>query len=666
MISEAAACGCPVVLVITDYIKQFNISALDTVVQVSENDIDIHHIPTLDKAKIDKYFKTTFIESLESIQQFIKITQAAAETYTEKSKEPARMLERGISAFQADDFEQAIPIFSELLDKLPENPLPPAYLSFICARQGLAREAADFIEKSVQIAPDRVDLKAALGESFLKAGQPDLAAGYLNDVVMNRPDLLAAYPALAQSLHLTRQSEMAVSLLQSAASVPSSAQANIQSVLLEILAQQGDIEKFTDASLRFSRGLADNLLAARNLSRFEFSGERLLDTLGRIQAQVAETMDASSFPNALPQAETECAEPTPRSADAPLKIAFLVGDFAREQRLGRLAALLRYLPPEKFMTLLLVHDLQCTHNDYAHFCLLLADQHLFTYDMGDAVAQGKIEAAAPDILIDLDAYGPEERLAVFLNARVKHKFLWGETPMPPLSPDCKALTGARLAESSALPCVALPEMGECCDFPEISIAARTRADAHPALGCLTPAIRISREGWQLFAEALKLHPDSPFLINLRDLGEAAQDFIGAQLTRAGVAAERLRFVHAHTAEDFCRLWQEIDLGLAPPVDAGGLALPTCLWMGKPYLTLASPLPWARRPAALLEAVGATEWIAETPEDYIERARQIPLAPNPAFRARIEAIGLNNPLAFAQGFAASITAMLRDDALTSFS
>jgi hypothetical protein len=79
-------------------------------------------------------------------------------------------------------------------------------------------------------------------------------------------------------------------------------------------------------------------------------------------------------------------------------------------------------------------------------------------------------------------------------------------------------------------------------------------------------------------------------------------------------------------------------------------------MGRPYLALASPLPWSRRPAALLELVGAEEWISQTPEDYIERARKLPPAPNPDFRARMKAAGLDDPILFAQGFAAAMSAL----------
>ncbi|MDR1227766.1 MAG: hypothetical protein LBK55_01910 [Azoarcus sp.] len=647
---EALSCGCPVVLVMTDYLRQFDPSQWELKLpMLSEAEIATadFSVPPVDMDAWNAYLDNIERDAAGHIALFIEITQAAAKAYTEKNRDPTQMLERGIAAFQAEYFDQASMIFSNLLETQTQNPLLPAYLAFIAARQGFVQEAHDFIEKSSRIAPDRADLKAALGEAFLQSGRPDLACHYLEDAIASQPGLLAAYPSLAQGLYLTHQSGAAVSLLQSAASIPSPMQAGIQGNLLGFLEQRGDVAEFADCCLKFSQSLADDLLAVHSLSRFESSGERLLETLGRIQMQLADGIaPGRDRPEPAP---VSGASPTGR----PLKIAFMVGDFARERNLGRLAALLRFRPPGSFTSLLLTGDPQYGDNDYARLCSLLAEQTLSIHGMEDAKAQEEIQRAAPDILIDLDAYGPAERLAVFLRAEVKHKLLWGEAPMPPLSPDCRVLAGDRLTTHSVLPCVALPEMGEYCDFPELPIATETRSTAHPALGCLTPAMRVGREGWQLFAEILAIRPECQLLVNLGDLGEAAQDAICTRFAHAGIAAERLRFVHAHTPEDLCRFWREADLGLAPPVDAGDLALPACLWMGKPYLSLASPLPWARRPAALLEMAGAAEWIAETPEAYVEYARRAAPKPEPAFRARMKAAGLNDPIAFARDFAASM-------------
>ncbi|MDR1849835.1 MAG: methyltransferase domain-containing protein [Zoogloeaceae bacterium] len=153
---------------------------------------------------------------------------------------PLAPLEQGIWAFNDNDYENAVEYLSVAMTEEPENPLPTAYLAFICAQQGFVREARDFIEHAVKLAPDRADLIAALGEMFLKGNHPAAAAEYLREALHIQPDLFAAYPALAQSLHLTGQSAEAITLLQTASMLPSDARANIQETLMQIRAECGD------------------------------------------------------------------------------------------------------------------------------------------------------------------------------------------------------------------------------------------------------------------------------------------------------------------------------------------------------------------------------------------------------------------------------------------
>ncbi len=578
--------------------------------------------------------------------QGVKVLNAVAWRDTE------RIFTAGMKAFQAHDEENALAAFSGLLDKEPENPLPLAYLAFLCARENRAGEAAAYIERAAGLAPERADFKAALGETFLKYKQLEQAEHYLREALGMQPDLWTAYPALAQTLHLTRRDEEAVALLRVAAGMPSQVQDLIRGLLAEILLQRGDIAEAAQTFLRFSRGIHDDLSAVRLLARSEASGEQCIDALGRIQLQLAESgvrMDGSDEEAAVFPAKA-----------GPLRIAFVVSDAAREEELGRLPALLRFLPPEEFMTFLILNDAQSAQNDCVNICALLADQVIVIDEDDDDAALAKIHAGIPDILLDLDAYGPAERLAVFLRAKAPGNLLWGEAPLPPLSPDCQTLTGARLGADAMFPCMVLPEMGECYDLPELPLLGpgiRTDTAMGPfVFGCLTPAMRVGREAWDLFAEVLKARPDSVLLINLEDADEAARAFIVSCFAQAGVAAERLRFVHARTAEDLCCLWQEVSLGLAPATGVGGLALPACLWMGRPYLSLASFLPWSRRPSALLETLGLEAWIAETPEAYIALSQHIPPMPDPAIRARMKALRLNDPAAFARDFAAAIKGM----------
>ncbi len=646
IVAEAYACGCPTVLVETDYLKQFDLTRLG-MSTVRESEIDFSCIPSIPGDLKDAIEADKALSRL-TIERFIEKTQAASHAYAAYASEPEQRLQKAVNAFHANDLATATEIFSFLLDELPGNPLPSAYLAFICAAQGLEQEAADFIGKALEFAPERADLKAGLGESFLKAGRPELAAEYLHEAIAAQPGLLAAYPALAQSLHLTQRSETAVALLKGAAAMSPEALPNVRATLLEILAEQGNIAEFSNVCLRYSGGLADDLLAVRCLAHFEKSGERMVEALTGIQAQLAHLFG---------DAEMDCENARP--SDRPLKIAFMLSDFSREQQLGQLAALLRYLPAEQFITVLIVNAPDLGNDDAVQDCLLMVDKTLLIHGQNDFVVLENINAYALDVLVDLDSYDPAERLSLFVQARAGLKLLWGEAPMPPLAPNCMPLRGIRVADDDMLPGIALPEMGEYYALPDIPIVARERSAAGTVFGCLTPAIRIGPDGWRLFAGVLLAVPDSCLVINLKDLGDSAREFIGRQFENAGVAATRLRFVHARTAEELCRHWENVQIGLAPPVDAGDLALPACLWMGKPYIALAAGLPWSHRPAALLQCAGAAAWIADTPENYVALAGQTPPAPDAAFRQRMQSAHLHDPVAFAQGFAASIAAAMQD-------
>lgn len=643
--SEALACGCQVVYVDTPYLKIANLPETSTPIRISESLIGkMDFIPEVDKVAVDHFFAEMDQGAWLQLENFTQKTQAAAANQLEYQRTPDWKLQTAVAAFHAGNHEGAMSGLAPLLEEQPNNPLPPAYLSFICATQGLAQEAQQFMEKAMELAPGRADFQAALGESFLKTGEIELALGYLQEAIHLQPDMLSAYPALARSLHLTHQSDVAISLLKSTANMPSNAQANIQTTLLEILAEQGNIAEFSLACLRYSKGIADDLLAVRCLARFDASGERLVEALGAAQARLAHLLS-----------DENQAAPLPIGGNPPWKIVFLSSDFAREEQQGRLWALLNHLPPEQFNTTLIINDPLAGPRHLAQASTLIVDHTLVIHDLDDAKALDLINTVSPDIFIDMDSYGPNDRLSLFVQVRAGIKLLWGEAPMPALAPNCFPLQGEAVADQDMLPGVILPGLGEYCELPDLPIKP---ASITLTLGCLTPAIRIGPEGWHLFAEVLRANPESQLLLNLKDLGDCAQDYITRQFEQAGVAATRLQFVHAHTPEELCHYWQEVHLGLAPPVDAGDQALTTCLWMGRPFVALAASLPWSHRPAALLHCAGASAWIADSASRYVELASRLPKAPDPSLRARLRAAGLDDPAAFARGFAATMADLMQ--------
>ncbi|GHU08864.1 hypothetical protein AGMMS50225_08320 [Betaproteobacteria bacterium] len=129
---------------------------------------------------------------------------------------PHSIVERGIRHFEREEIQQALACLSAAVEQRSGDPRAYAYLAFICAKQGLEREAADFITRALELDPAQQAWQAALGESFLKAGNAAAAARHLQLAVDARPDMYAAYPALAESYRRLNDYERALRLLEQA------------------------------------------------------------------------------------------------------------------------------------------------------------------------------------------------------------------------------------------------------------------------------------------------------------------------------------------------------------------------------------------------------------------------------------------------------------------
>ncbi|MDR3054347.1 MAG: hypothetical protein LBU53_02950 [Zoogloeaceae bacterium] len=616
-ITLAMLCECPVVIlrhpdyaqygytpeVIARYPENGKVFALSDAVEEIESTRE--YLPKIRQALINK----TKQFRQRQLPLFIQKTQAAASNAVAGQHIPSRayflawktvriLLGKAQRALNDNDVDTARALLETALQTDPNEPLVHVALALVAAHTDHMDTAKDFIFSALK----------------LSSGNPSF---------------------------LARNNE-AVALLQKLARHPSDTQTNLYALLVNILAERGDITGFVDYFRNFPTTLGNLLLTVKTLAHYEESGEQLQATLKKIRTELA-----------LPVIGN--AAPLPLTLPRKIKIVFMAGNFAREKSLGRLLPLLQYLPSEQFSTCLV----SCTpqNHDYLNLCAASAHKFLAIHQDDDQTAIKRIQAFQADIMIDLDTYDPMERLPVFASLAVPHKLHWGETPLPPLMPDTQILTGACLDVQNILPTTSLlllPEMGEFYALPDIPLAANAPLHATGAtvFGCLTPTIRIGQNGWSLFAEVLQHNPQSRLILNLEDLGEAAEVFIQDQFAHAGIATERLTFVRASTTTELCGHWRAIDLGLAAPVDSGDMALPTCLWMGRPYLALGIPLlPWSQRPIALLKTAGATGWVAKTRDDYIKLACKPVPAPNPDFRARLQA--LTDPVRFAEGFAATL-------------
>jgi predicted O-linked N-acetylglucosamine transferase (SPINDLY family) len=84
-------------------------------------------------------------------------------------------------------------------------------------------------------------------------------------------------------------------------------------------------------------------------------------------------------------------------------------------------------------------------------------------------------------------------------------------------------------------------------------------------------------------------------------------------------AQQLVFIGMTSSAEHKALYRAVDLNLDPWPQTGGVSACDALHMGVPAVTLIGPRIIQRTTASLLTTLGLTEFIAETPDQYIDTA-----------------------------------------------
>jgi protein O-GlcNAc transferase len=106
----------------------------------------------------------------------------------------------------------------------------------------------------------------------------------------------------------------------------------------------------------------------------------------------------------------------------------------------------------------------------------------------------------------------------------------------------------------------------------------------------------------------------------------------AALAEAGIAADRVTFSPRLHSVAYLELHSQVDFILDTFPFAGLTVSAMAAWMGVPTLTIAGKTSAARAGASLQHSLGLDEFIADNPEDFVEKA--VGLASDPAHLAEI--------------------------------
>jgi len=105
-------------------------------------------------------------EAWRQIENFIEKTQAAARGVAERRRLPEYQLQEAVSAFHGGEIEAAANALAPLLEQLPETPCRRLICPSSVPRKVFLRKPGSSSRGPMEIAPERADLKAALGRAF--------------------------------------------------------------------------------------------------------------------------------------------------------------------------------------------------------------------------------------------------------------------------------------------------------------------------------------------------------------------------------------------------------------------------------------------------------------------------------------------------------------------
>jgi predicted O-linked N-acetylglucosamine transferase (SPINDLY family) len=208
----------------------------------------------------------------------------------------------------------------------------------------------------------------------------------------------------------------------------------------------------------------------------------------------------------------------------------------------------------------------------------------------------------------------------------------------------------------------------CCWEPQAApavAAAPCLAEGHVTFGSLHNVLKINDDVLDLWARVLLAVPGSRLRILRNTMIEATGDRFLGRLVARGVAADRVEIGRAaDDGSSHLAAYAQIDLSLdAQPWSAHTT---TCesLWMGVPMLTERGTCAAGRQSASVLEAVGLSELVAETPDDLVAFAASWAAAPErlAALRGRLRDRVRRSPLcdgaAFTRGLEDAYRALWR--------
>jgi len=591
----------------------------------------------------------------------------------------------GLILAQSDRASDAEPHLRIVAQLRPTDFASQANLGMLLAGERRFAEAVEAYEAALRVNPNEPAAWMNLGLCLHDLGRMDEAVVAMSRAGNLSPNDPAIHYALGTTLHEARRSAEAVAPLSTALGLdPSSAPAaNNLGLAYREIGRPDDASAAFNRAIDLSGGMADFI---GNLAQVQYETGRFDESLASFRLALKRnppsqvystylysllfqpTFDSRQIRGELDRWNATIPSTLPPSIADPslmrrLRIGYVSPNFSNHV-VGRfLLPLLSHHDHQAFE--IFCYDDTAVHDSISAQLRASADQWRLTCGASDDAVADLIRRDQIDILIDLTMHMAGSRLLMFARrpAPVQATYL-----------AYAGTTGLRAMDYRLTDNYLDPPGGDESIYSEKSFRlARSywcyqppreappvgtqplQKNGFVTFGCLNNFCKLNPKVISVWARILRAVPNSRLRVH-SPVGSHRQNFLDA----IGIDPSRISFVEKLGANAYFAAYNDIDVALDTFPYPGGTTNYDALWMGVPIVTRTGDNAISRAGVSILSNIGATQWIANSDDEYIAIATKLADDSSQllAIRSSLRSMMLNSPLMDAVGFTRDIETAYR--------
>ena len=511
----------------------------------------------------------------------------------------------------------------------PQHAATHFQLGSVLLALGEIAESVEFLQRTVDLEPSHALAHSNLGNALVKLGQIQQALGHHDQAAHLAPDEIIIHANAGDALKASGRPAEALLALKCA---------------LAIDGDRLDMRSQVLFLRQYEAGADSN---------------RSLDDAAKFGAMARHHATASGW------------WPNVRNPEKRLRLGLLSGDL-REHPVGYFleSVLATFAADQKERIELFAYSNTpaadpMTERLRVSFCVWRE-----VFGMKDGELAARIKADVIDVLIDLAGHTLHNRLPVLAWRPAPVQVTWlgycassGLTEVDAFIAD-PWIAPPQANDQFIEPVLRLPRTFLCFTPPRFTLPV----DPLPALrngnirfGGLNDLAKMNDQVVAVWSKVLQAVPHSVLVLQSAAFQDPQiRQSVLARYARHGICADQLELKSALPRADYLVGYGQIDISLDPFPYPGGTTTLESLWMGVPVLTLPAQTALSRQGLSVMSNLGLTDWIADSIEDYVQRASShaADLVSLSALRSSLRSKLLASPLCDATGFAEDFEAGLR--------